>query len=79
MPIRVIPHFSIMGNVDDTVLLGAVHVLLSISYCYFMLRPAQNILGPVKGQGISFTKFFHRFVVSKFVKLVSDGLIQNSD
>ena len=38
MPIRVIPHFSIMGNVDDTVLLGAVHVLLlSISYCYFML------------------------------------------
>ena len=27
MPIRIIPHFSIMGNVDDTVLLGAVHVL----------------------------------------------------
>ena len=38
MPIRIIPHFSIMGNVDDTVLLGAVHVLLSISYCYFMLN-----------------------------------------
>ena len=37
MPIRIIPHFSIMGNVDDTVLLGAVHVLLSIFYCYFML------------------------------------------
>ena len=37
MPIRIIPHFSIMGNVDDTVLLGAVHVLLSTSYCYFML------------------------------------------
>ena len=37
MPIRIIPHFSIMGNVDDTVLLGAVHVLLSTSYCYFIL------------------------------------------
>ena len=37
MPIRVIPHFSIMGNVDDTVLLGAAHVLLSISYCCFIL------------------------------------------
>ena len=35
MPIRVIPHFSIMGNVDDTVLLGAVHVLNFIHIFFY--------------------------------------------